>query len=140
MAWPQPEPRAVPVFAAAMLAGSANEPGSVAVLARTGRLLEAVAAAGGGDLAARVGSGAVELATVHGSKGREWDRVLLVGADQGQFPLARTLRPGASAGGGLEDERRLFYVALTRAKRRLDIVFTKGKASQFLGEAGIRAR
>ena len=140
VAWPQPEPRAVPVFAAAMLAGSANEPGSVAVLARTGRLLEAVAAAGGGDLAARVGSGAVELATVHGSKGREWDRVLLVGADQGQFPLARTLRPGASAGGGLEDERRLFYVALTRAKRRLDIVFTKGKASQFLGEAGIRAR
>ncbi|MBK7670245.1 MAG: ATP-dependent helicase [bacterium] len=140
MAWPQPEPRSVPVFAAAMLAGSANEPGSVAVLARTGRLLEAVAAAGGGDLAARVGSGAVELATVHGSKGREWDRVLLVGADQGQFPLARTLRPGASAGGGLEDERRLFYVALTRAKRRLDIVFTKGKASQFLGEAGIRVR
>jgi superfamily I DNA/RNA helicase len=140
VAWPQPDPRAVPVFAAAMLAGSANEPGSVAVLARTGRLLEAVAAAGGEDLAARVGSGAVELATVHGSKGREWDRVLLVGADQGQFPLARTLRPGASAGGGLEDERRLFYVALTRAKRRLDIVFTKGKASQFLGEAGIRAR
>ncbi|MBK7771638.1 MAG: ATP-dependent helicase, partial [bacterium] len=48
VAWPQPEPRAVPVFAAAMLAASANEPGSVAVLARTGRLLEAVAAAGGG--------------------------------------------------------------------------------------------
>ena len=99
-----------------------------------------MAGGGGEDLAARVGSGAVELATVHGSKGREWDRVLLVGADQGQFPLARTLRPGASAGGGLEDERRLFYVALTRAKRRLDIVFTKGKASQFLGEAGIRER
>lgn len=135
--WPQSEARACAAFTARMLVGHADADGSVAVLARTGRLLEAVGAAGGEALQARVAAGVVELATVHGSKGREWDRVILVGADQGQFPLARTLRPGASAGGGLEDERRLFYVALTRARRRLDVVHTKGKASQFLKEAGI---
>lgn len=155
-AWAQPDPAAVPGFAAALLAGhggagpggdgpvdaaaAAGLSGSVAVLSRTGRLLAAVAAAGGRGLEARVAAGAVELATVHGSKGREWDRVILVGADQGQFPLARTLRPGAGAGGGVEDERRLFYVALTRARRRLDIVYSRGRASQFLREAGIRVR
>ena len=137
--WPQAEARTGAAFTARLLDGHAAADGSVAVLARTGRLLEAVAEAGGEVLQARVASGAVELATVHGAKGREWDRVILVGADQGQFPLARTMRPGASAGGGLEDERRLFYVALTRARRRLDVVHTKGKASQFLREAGIGA-
>ncbi len=139
-AWAQPEPSAMAGFAAT-LAMEAREPrGSTAVLSRTGRLLAAVGAAGGAPLAALVEAGAVELATVHGSKGREWDRVILVGADQGQFPLARTLRPGVEAGGGLEDERRLFYVALTRARRELDIVHSRGRGSQFLREAGIKAR
>jgi len=139
-AWAQPEPAQVAAFAAALAREPREQPGSVAVLSRTGRLLAAVGAAGGAPLAALVEAGAVELATVHGSKGREWDRVILVGADQGQFPLARTLRPGADLGGGLEDERRLFYVALTRARRELDIVHSRGRGSQFLGEAGIRAR
>lgn len=139
-AWAQAEPAAVPGFAAALALEGLEAGGSVAVLSRTGRLLTAVAVAGGAPLAALVEAGSLELATVHGSKGREWDRVILVGADQGQFPLARTLRPGAGAGGGLEDERRLFYVALTRAKRRLDIVHSRGRGSQFLREAGIRAR
>jgi superfamily I DNA/RNA helicase len=130
----------VPGFAAALALEGLEAGGSVAVLSRTGRLLAAVAAAGGAPLAALAEAGSLELATVHGSKGREWDRVILVGADQGQFPLARTLRPGAGAGGGLEDERRLFYVALTRARRRLDIVHSRGRGSQFLREAGIRTR
>lgn len=138
--WAQPEPAAVAGFAAALALEGPEAGGPVAVLSRTGRLLTAVAAAGGAPLAALVEAGSLELATVHGSKGREWDRVILVGADQGQFPLARTLRPGAAAGGGLEDERRLFYVALTRAKRRLDIVHSRGRGSQFLREAGIKAR
>lgn len=136
--WPQPDAPSGAAFTAAMLADGARGNGSVAVLARTGRLLAAVAAGGGEALASAVSAGLVELTTVHGSKGREWDRVILVGADQGQFPLARTLKKGVSAGGGLEDERRLFYVALTRARRRLDVVFTRGRASQFLREAGIK--
>lgn len=139
-AWAQPDPAALAGFAATLALEEREARGSLAVLSRTGRLLAAVAAAGGAPLAALVDAGAVELATVHGSKGREWDRVILVGADQGQFPLARTLRPGAEAGGGLEDERRLFYVALTRARRELDIVYSRGRGSQFLGEAGVRVR
>jgi DNA helicase-2/ATP-dependent DNA helicase PcrA len=127
------------------------EPGTTAVLARTGRLLDAVAAAWGSPAAPGTESdpppagdpvrhlGGVELATVHGAKGREWDRVILFGADQGSFPLARAVKdPTAPGGGGLEDERRLFYVALTRARLRLEIVSCTARPSQFLREAGLR--
>ncbi|MBE0567957.1 MAG: ATP-dependent helicase, partial [Krumholzibacteria bacterium] len=94
-------------------------------------------AAGGAALEAAQ----AELATVHGAKGREWDRVILFGADQGRFPLGRAVRAGADAdpGGGLEDERRLFYVALTRARRELHIVCSARAPSRFLAEAGLGA-
>jgi superfamily I DNA/RNA helicase len=84
---------------------------------------------------------AVELATIHAAKGREWDHVILHGVDQGHVP---SLPPGGCdrelAPDHLEAERRLFYVALTRARRRLDLVCTRGRASQFLAEAGLRPR
>jgi superfamily I DNA/RNA helicase len=113
-------------------------PGQVAVLARTGQLLADVEAAYERETGRRIEG--VELATVHGAKGREWDRVILFGADQGRFPLARVLRSKAlhDGGGGLEDERRLFYVALTRARLQLDIICSEKAPSQFLNEAGIR--
>jgi hypothetical protein len=138
--WPQADPTSGVACVAGLLRGAA--PGEVAVLARTGNLLRAVATACGyGPEAAEEGRiGAVELTTVHGAKGREWDRVILFGADQGQFPLARTLRRDATGEGGLEDERRLFYVAMTRARTRLEIVCSARRPSQFLREAGIRVR
>ncbi len=74
----------------------------------------------------------MELATIHASKGREWDRVILFAVDEGQTPHAQ-----AVAEGGLEDERRLFYVALTRAKLRLEIICSLDIESRFLKEAGI---
>ncbi len=77
---------------------------------------------------------AVELTTIHGAKGREWDRVILYGADEGQLPHAQSMADVAS---GIEDERRLGYVALTRARQRLDVVCTAGRASRFLTEAGV---
>jgi superfamily I DNA/RNA helicase len=86
----------------------------------------------------------VELATIHGSKGREWDRVILYGVDEGQTPHARslvvenTLADAIEA--GLEDERRLFYVALTRAKQHLYIVYTRAVPSRFLAEAGLAVK
>ncbi len=83
---------------------------------------------------------AVALATVHASKGREWDHVILHGADQGRFPsLPPGTRAGALAREHLEAERRLFYVALTRARRRLDVVCMRDRPSQFLAEAGLHA-
>jgi DNA helicase-2/ATP-dependent DNA helicase PcrA len=77
---------------------------------------------------------AVELTTIHGAKGREWDCVILYGADEGQLPHAHSM---ADAEDGIEDERRLCYVALTRARERLDIVSTLGRPSRFLREAGL---
>ncbi len=104
-------------------------PGEVAVLARTARLLAEVRQA-----CARRGvdSGRVEMATMHGAKGRQWDRVIIFGADEGQVPHSSSLQEG-----GIEAERRLFYVALTRAKERVEIIGTAGRESRFLGEAGI---
>ena len=141
--WPQPDLKAGAVFVATQLRTA--EPGQVAVLARTGSLLAEVTAAwiavGGAPPDADGRLGGCELATVHGSKGREWERVILHGADEGHFPLARVLREEGTAegAGGLEDERRLFYVALTRARRRLDIVCSAGSPSRFLKEAGLKA-
>ncbi len=104
-------------------------PNEVVVLARTAKLLAEVDAACADRTEAPSG---VELATIHGAKGREWDRVILYGVDEGQTPHRQ-----AATEAGLEDERRLFYVALTRAKQRLEIICTVGRESRFLREAGV---
>jgi len=100
----------------------------VVVLARTSRLLDEV----GQNLRAE---SSIELSTMHGAKGREWDRVIIYGVDEGQTPHAAALAEGET-----EAERRLFYVGLTRAKQRLEIICTAGQESRFLKEAGIRVR
>ena len=81
------------------------------------------------------------LSTIHQSKGLEWDAVMLIGLCEGQFP-----NPKAFAGeNDLEEERRLFYVAVTRAKKYLYMIhpnmrydYQKGmivaKRSMFLDE------
>lgn len=72
----------------------------------------------------------VTLATLHSAKGLEWDYVYICGAS------ANTL-PWQSA--NLEEERRLFYVGVTRAKRSLSISYA-GEPSPFLHEAGLGQR
>lgn len=106
------------------------EPGSTAVLARTDRLLQEIRQA---CARSDVPLEGVELTTIHGAKGREWPRVVLYGVDEGQTPHSAALKQGE-----LESERRLFYVALTRAQERLEIVCTRGRESRFLREAGVR--
>jgi DNA helicase-2/ATP-dependent DNA helicase PcrA len=57
------------------------------------------------------------LTTIHQAKGLEWDVVFVIGLSEGKFPHARCLEPPER----LEEERRLFYVAVTRCKRHLEL-------------------
>ncbi len=78
---------------------------------------------------------ALTLATIHGTKGLEWDHVACVGHDDGAFPSGRAIRESAEPERVLEEERRLAYVAWTRARRTLTIVYDPGAPSTFLREA-----
>ena len=62
--------------------------------------------------------GKVNLMTIHAAKGLEFDVVFIAGCEDGIIPHAKSLEEGE---GNLEEERRLFYVAVTRARRRLMI-------------------
>jgi DNA helicase-2/ATP-dependent DNA helicase PcrA len=75
------------------------------------------------------------LATAHGTKGLEWDHVACIGHDDGTFPSGRALLEAADPMRALEEERRLAYVAWTRARRTLTIVYDPGAPSRFVLEA-----
>ena len=79
----------------------------------------------------------VELATVHASKGREWETVVLLGFEQDRIPNRRSLLDADDPARAMEEERRLAYVALTRATRRLVLAFDPARPSPFLAEAGL---
>jgi DNA helicase-2/ATP-dependent DNA helicase PcrA len=75
------------------------------------------------------------LATAHGTKGLEWEHVACIGHDDGSFPSGRALREADDPRRVLEEERRLAYVAWTRARRSLTIVYDPGAPSRFVLEA-----
>ena len=68
--------------------------------------------------------GEVSLMTVHGSKGLEFPFVFVVGVEENLFPSFRSLENGTH---GIEEERRLFYVAMTRAMKSLWICFAQAR-------------
>ncbi len=67
--------------------------------------------------------GAITLSTIHQAKGLEWSVVFLIGLCDGMFPHQRVLDEGDLD--GLEEERRLFYVGITRAKDQLYITYPR---------------
>ena len=77
----------------------------------------------------------VRLMTMHAAKGLEFNSVFIIEANEGQIPFKRALREQK-----IQEERRLFYVAMTRAKELLKIVYVKTKngkeisPSRFVGE------
>lgn len=81
----------------------------------------------------------VHFMTMHSAKGLEFPIVFIVDANEGMTPYKRADSPE-----GIEEERRLFYVAMTRAKERLHISWTKERfhrpqsVSRFVSEAGLR--
>ncbi len=94
---------------------------------------------GGGELSEGEG---VNLLTVHASKGLEFEDVYIVDLMDGRFPNHKLMN---QSGGNIEEERRLFYVAVTRARDHLVLSYAKYdkikkidfKPSQFLMEAGL---
>ncbi|HLI32429.1 MAG TPA: UvrD-helicase domain-containing protein [Solirubrobacteraceae bacterium] len=82
------------------------------------RFLEQTALAGAAEeaQAADGPDGAVTLTTLHNAKGSEYPVVFIIGCEEGMIPHSRAIEEG-----GLEEERRLFYVGLTRAMRLLHL-------------------
>ena len=84
--------------------------------------LEGIALQADADLVDDSG-GAVTLMTIHNAKGLEFDTVVITGLEEGLFPHARSDTPET-----LEEERRLFYVGLTRARRHLTLTHAESRA------------
>jgi DNA helicase II / ATP-dependent DNA helicase PcrA len=122
---------ALPVdeHAGAMSAGTPTAVASVDVTpdAETGEIMSPLAAflthasLEAGDNQAQAGQDAIQLMTVHSAKGLEFDCVFITGLEEGLFPHENS----ASDADGLEEERRLMYVAITRARKRLYLSFAQ---------------
>ncbi len=80
----------------------------------------------------------VSLMTMHAAKGLEFETVFLPGWEEGLFPHQRALDESGKA--GLEEERRLAYVGLTRAKRRAKISFAQNRRTHGLYQSAIPSR
>jgi DNA helicase-2/ATP-dependent DNA helicase PcrA len=74
-----------------------------------------------GDAQAQAGQDAMQLMTVHSAKGLEFDAVFITGLEEGLFPHESSSRELD----GVDEERRLMYVAITRARKRLYMSFTQ---------------
>lgn len=89
-----------------------------------------------GDHQADQGTDAVQLMTVHSSKGLEFDVVFLSGLEEGLFPHENSILEAE----GLEEERRLMYVAVTRARERLYLSFAQSRMLHGQTRYNLRSR
>ena len=79
----------------------------------------------------------VTLATLHAAKGLEWERVFLIGVSESILPFDSG-NTGPENQNAIDEERRLFYVGITRAKKDLRMSY-RGEPSRFLRESGLLA-
>jgi len=89
-----------------------------------------------GEHQAEAGADAVQLMTVHSAKGLEFDVVFVTGLEEGLFPHENSLLEHD----GLEEERRLMYVAVTRARQRLYLSFAQTRMLHGQSRYNLRSR
>jgi DNA helicase-2/ATP-dependent DNA helicase PcrA len=89
-----------------------------------------------GENQAAEGQDALQLMTVHSAKGLEFHAVFITGLEEGLFPHENSLQEMD----GLEEERRLMYVAITRARRRLYLSFAQSRLLHGQTRYGVRSR
>jgi DNA helicase-2/ATP-dependent DNA helicase PcrA len=89
-----------------------------------------------GENQAGEGVDAMQLMTVHAAKGLEFDAVFITGLEEGLFPHENSVQEVA----GLEEERRLMYVAITRARKRLYLSFTQTRMLHGQTRYNVRSR
>jgi DNA helicase-2/ATP-dependent DNA helicase PcrA len=109
-------------------AGEEGEPPSLA------GFLQQIALVADAD-ARRDDEGLVTLMTLHNAKGLEYPIVFVIGCEEGVFPHARAIEEG-----GLEEERRLAYVGITRAQRDLYVTYARTRAVFGARSYGARSR
>ena len=89
-----------------------------------------------GDNQAGEGTDALQLMTVHSAKGLEFDAVFITGLEEGLFPHENSAQEAA----GLEEERRLMYVAITRARKRLYLSLSQTRMLHGQTRYNVRSR
>ena len=89
-----------------------------------------------GDNMAQAGQDAIQLMTVHSAKGLEFDCVFITGMEEGLFPHENSFSDRA----GLEEERRLAYVAITRARQRLYLTHSQTRMLHGQTRYNLRSR
>lgn len=89
-----------------------------------------------GDNQAQAGQDALQLMTVHSAKGLEFDAVFITGLEEGLFPHENSQKEE----GGVEEERRLMYVAITRARKRLYLSFCQTRMLHGQSRYNMRSR
>ena len=118
-------PRALPAMLLAWAPGFAD----------LGAFLDAVAEARRRLAELRRDDALLTLATAHATKGLEFDHVVIVGMEAARFPSARAVEGAQDPVRAYEEERRLAYVAWTRARRSLTLLYDPASPSPFLLEA-----
>jgi DNA helicase-2/ATP-dependent DNA helicase PcrA len=113
---------------AALLAWATARPTLAALTSAIGVARERLAAL-------RAAEPRLTLATAHATKGLEFDHVAVIGMSEGRFPSPRALADAGDPIRALEEERRLAYVARTRARRSLTLAYEPDSPSRFLVEA-----
>lgn len=118
------------VFENVMSAEDAHHPAFAVLAFLSNAALES------GEQQANEGEDAVQLMTVHAAKGLEFQAVFLTGMEEGRFPSEMSLKEH----GGLEEERRLMYVAITRARKYLYISMAQQRMLHGQTQFGVVSR